>query len=104
MHPQFSQELKRKCPKPNKDRNAGQFLDSTASVFDNDYYKRIIGGKGVFLSDQTMLLDYRTKWIVEAFARDQALFFREFAAAMVKLGNVGVDGNGEVRLNCRVVN
>lgn len=104
MNPSFAQEMKRSCPNPTKDPNAGHLLDSTSSVFDNDYYKRVVGGKGVFLSDQTMMLDYRTRWIVEAYARDQGLFFREFAASMVKLGNVGVNVNGEVRLNCRVVN
>ncbi|KAL3834521.1 hypothetical protein ACJIZ3_009257 [Penstemon smallii] len=104
LNPQFAQDLKTKCPKPNQDSSAGHFLDSTQSVFDNDYYRRIVGGKGVFLSDQSMILDYRTKWIVEAFARDQSSFFSEFAASMVKLGNVGVNENGEVRVNCRVVN
>ncbi|KAL7108453.1 hypothetical protein ACP275_06G113300 [Erythranthe tilingii] len=104
IDPQFAAALKSRCPKPNSDRNAGQFLDSTSSVFDNDYYRRIVAGKGVFGSDQSLLADYRTRWIVEAFARDQGLFFWEFAASMVRLGNVGVVENGEVRSNCRVVN
>ncbi|OMO85975.1 Plant peroxidase [Corchorus capsularis] len=104
MNIEFAQTLRQKCPKPNKDRNAGQFLDSTASTFDNNYFKQLLAGKGVFGSDQALFNDYRTKWIVESFARDQSLFFREFAASMVKLGNFGVIENGEVRLNCRVVN
>nr|AHL39173.1 class III peroxidase [Populus trichocarpa] len=94
-HEYSAKNLKKKCPKPNKDDNAGEFLDSTSSTFDNDYYKRVIEGKGVFGAD--------TRWIVESFARDQSLFFRGFAASMVKLGNVGVIENGEVRLQCRVV-
>ncbi|XP_062120545.1 peroxidase 66 [Humulus lupulus] len=101
---EFGQELRKKCPKPNNDKNAGQFLDSTSSSFDNDYYKRLIQGKSVFGSDQALGGDFRTKWIVESFAGDQSLFFREFAASMVKLGSVGVIENGEVRQKCRVVN
>ncbi|CAK7337200.1 unnamed protein product [Dovyalis caffra] len=104
MNTQFAENLKRKCPKPNRDHSAGEFLDSTSSTFDNDYYKKVMEGKGVFGSDQALLGDYRTRWIVESFARDQSLFFREFAASMVNLGNVGVIENGEVRLKCRVVN
>ncbi|OMO97951.1 Plant peroxidase [Corchorus olitorius] len=104
MNIEFAQTLRQKCPKPNKDRNAGQFLDSTASTFDNNYFKQLLAGKGVFGSDQALFNDYRTKWIVESFARDQSSFFREFAASMVKLGNFGVIENGEVRLNCGVVN
>ncbi|KAL4385175.1 hypothetical protein GQ457_15G001710 [Hibiscus cannabinus] len=104
MHPVFAETLRKKCPKPNTDRNAGQFLDSTASTFDNSYYKQVLARKGVFGSDQALLSDDRTRWIVESFADDQSLWFREFAASMAKLGNVGVMENGEVRLNCRVVN
>ncbi|KAM6555984.1 hypothetical protein CsatB_003003 [Cannabis sativa] len=101
---EFAQQLRQKCPKPNNDITAGQFLDSTSSSFDNDYYKRLIQGKAVFGSDQALGGDLRTKSIVESFASDQSLFFREFAASMVKLGNVGVIENGEVRVKCRVAN
>ncbi|KAJ0098660.1 hypothetical protein Patl1_20035 [Pistacia atlantica] len=37
----------------------------------------------------------RLDGFVESFARDQGLFFREFVASMLKLGNVGVIENGE---------
>lgn len=104
MNIELAQELRKKCPKPNKDRNAGEFLDSTSSTFDNNYYKRLVAGKGVFGSDQALVGDYRTRWIVESFVKDQSLFFREFAASMVKLGNVGVTEDGDVRVKCRVLN
>ncbi|EEF51466.1 Peroxidase 66 precursor, putative [Ricinus communis] len=103
MKSEFAEKLRKKCPKQNKDRNAGEFLDLTSSTFDNDYYKQLKEGKGVFGSDQALFSDYRTRWIVETFSRDQSLFFREFAASMVKLGNVGVIENGEVRHKCQVV-
>ncbi|KAJ1386367.1 Secretory peroxidase [Sesbania bispinosa] len=104
LNTEFAFDLRKKCPKPNTNQNAGQFLDSTASVFDNDYYKQLLARKGVFSSDQSLVGDYRTRWIVEAFANDQSLFFKEFVASMLKLGNVGISEYGEVRLNCRVVN
>ncbi|KAG6716868.1 hypothetical protein I3843_04G063900 [Carya illinoinensis] len=104
MNDEFAENLRKKCPKPNKDRNAGEFFDSTLSTFDNEYYKRIMAGKGVLGSDQARVGDYRSRWIVEAFAKDQSLLSREFAASMMKLGNVGVIDSGEVRLQCGVVN
>nr|ACN60162.1 peroxidase [Tamarix hispida] len=104
MNQEFAQTLKQKCPSPNKNGDAGQFLDSTASKFDNDYYKQILAGKGVLLSDQTLYGDLRRRGFVESFAKDENSFFTEFADSMVKLGNVGVKEEGEVRLNCRVVN
>ncbi|KAM7494552.1 hypothetical protein LguiB_029161 [Lonicera macranthoides] len=100
----FAVELKKKCTKPNKDHGAGEFLDSTSSVFDNEYYRRVMGGKGVFGSDQALYGDYRTRWIVESFGGDEKLFFREFVDSMVKLGNVGGSEDGEVRVKCGVVN
>jgi peroxidase len=63
MNTRFAGNLKRKCPKPNKDHSAGEFLDSTSSTFDNDYYKRDIEGKGIFGSYHALLGDYRSRWI-----------------------------------------
>ncbi|KFK26799.1 hypothetical protein AALP_AA8G295000 [Arabis alpina] len=101
----FAQSLKKKCPKSsNRGKNAGTVLDSTTSVFDNVYYKQILSGKGVFGSDQALLGDDRTKWIVETFAQDQKAFFREFATSMVKLGKFGVKETGQVRVKSRFVN
>lgn len=104
INSEFAMSLKKKCPLRNKDRNAGEFLDSTSSKFDNDYYKRITMGKGVFGSDQALYEDPRTKSIVDSFAKNEKLFFKEFAASMVKLGNVGVIEDGEIRVKCSVVN
>ncbi|KAM1054546.1 hypothetical protein ACFX2I_001884 [Malus domestica] len=105
MNKEFAQKLRTKCSKPNRDITAGELLDSTSSTFDNNYYKQLVAGKGVFGSDQALFSDYRTRWIVESFAKDQSVFFKEFAASMVNLGNVGlIEDGGEVRLNCRVVN
>nr|BAD93164.1 cationic peroxidase [Zinnia elegans] len=104
INSEFAMSLKKKCPLKNKDRNAGEFLDSTSSRFDNDYYKRITMGKGVFGSDQALYGDSRTKGIVDSYAKDEKLFFKEFAASMVKLGNVGVIEDGEIRVKCNVVN
>ncbi|XP_074319639.1 peroxidase 66-like [Silene latifolia] len=104
MNPTFASMLKTKCPNPSTNGNAGQVLDSTAARFDNDYYKQLVAGKGVFLSDQSLYIDDRTRAIVESYAKDQNLFFSEFANSMVKLGNVGVIEAGEVRVNCRRAN
>ncbi|KAF5771317.1 putative peroxidase [Helianthus annuus] len=115
INSEFAMNLKKKCPLQNKDGNAGEFLDSTSSKFDNDYYKRITMGEGVFGSmldswsyswgsDQALYGDDRTKGIVDSYAKDEKLFFKEFAASMVKLGNVGVIEDGEIRVKCNVVN
>lgn len=106
MEENFANRLKKKCPLPNKDHAAGEFLDSTSSKFDNDYYKELMAGRGVFGSDQSLYSDQSSSWIVEAFAKDQITFFKEFVASMVKLGNIGIksDQDGEVRVQCRQIN
>ncbi|KAK6936387.1 hem peroxidase, partial [Dillenia turbinata] len=104
MNIEFAKRFRNKCPKTESGRSAGEFLDLTSSSFDNVYYKQIVAGKGLLGSDQTPLGDYRTRGLVESFAKDKVLFFREFTAAMFKLGNVGVMQEGKVRLNCRVIN
>ncbi|KAL9225274.1 hypothetical protein vseg_001220 [Gypsophila vaccaria] len=104
MNTNFASILKSKCPNSNTNGDAGQVLDSTATRFDNDYYKQLAAGKGVFLSDQSLFIDQRTRDLVESFANDQNLFFSEFATSMIKLGNVGVNEVGEVRVNCRKAN
>eukprot|EP00253_Pinus_taeda_P035437 PITA_35437 len=105
MEPQFAQSLRTVCPQPNNNRSAGAFLDSTATQFDNAYFKHLVEGKGVFGSDQALFLENPTKMIVKRFARDENGFFKAFQSSMVKLASVGVlNSGGEVRLNCRKVN
>eukprot|EP00253_Pinus_taeda_P031421 PITA_31421 len=105
IEPQFAQSLRTVCPQPNNNRSAGAFLDSTATQFDNAYFKHLVQGKGVFGSDQVLFLDNPTKMMVKRFARDENAFFKAFQTSMQKLGSVGVmTSGGEVRLNCRKVN
>ena len=70
MEPQFAQSLRAVCPQPNNNRSAGAFLDSTATQFDNAYFKHLVEGKGVFGSDQALFLENQTKMIVKRFERD----------------------------------
>ncbi|XP_057527302.1 peroxidase 66-like [Amaranthus tricolor] len=103
----LAQTLKEKCPhKHKRSNNAGYHLDSSYLEFDNEYYRRLIARRGVLHSDQSLYNDYRTKFLVESYAKYETLFFMEFSDAMVKVGNLGAKDHhkGEVRKNCRLVN
>ncbi|XP_010693448.2 peroxidase 66 [Beta vulgaris subsp. vulgaris] len=103
----FANMLKEKCTnKHHRDTTSGYYLDSTSAIFDNEYYKRLVARKGVLATDQVLYNDYRSKFLVESYAKYETLFFMEFAASMIKLGNLGVNSHyhGEVRTNCRSVN
>ncbi|CAN6328172.1 unnamed protein product [Urochloa humidicola] len=82
----------------------------TRKVFDNKYYGNLLYGRAKLASDQVMLSDpvaeATTAPIVHRFAGNQNDFFRNFAASMVKMGNIApLTGNdGEIRKSCRRIN
>ncbi|KAK1629156.1 hypothetical protein QYE76_003471 [Lolium multiflorum] len=82
----------------------------TPDVFDNKYYGNLMHGRAPLSSDQVMLSDpvaaTTTAPIVRRFSDSQKDFFRNFAASMTKMGNIGplTGKDGEIRKNCRRVN
>jgi peroxidase len=82
----------------------------TPNVFDNKYYGNLLRGQAQLPSDQVMLSDpsapATTTPIVHRFASNQKDFFGNFAASMIKMGNISplTGRNGEIRKNCRRVN
>jgi peroxidase len=82
----------------------------TPDVFDNKYYNILLRGRALLPSDQVMLSDpiaaMTTTPTVRRFSSSQKDFFRNFAASMIKMGNISplTGRNGEIRKNCRRVN
>ena len=74
--------------------------------FDNKYYENLEAQRGLFHSDQELFNGGSQDALVRAYSANNALFFRDFAAAMVKMSNISplTGTNGEIRSNCRVVN
>uniref|UniRef100_A0A0D3HG20 Peroxidase n=1 Tax=Oryza barthii TaxID=65489 RepID=A0A0D3HG20_9ORYZ len=64
----------------------------------------VMNNRGLLSSDQALLGDKNTAVQVVAYANDASTFQSDFAAAMVKMGAVGVltGSSGKVRANCRV--
>jgi peroxidase len=100
-------ELQRLCPQDG-DGNVTAFLDPCTPVsFDNQYYKDVVAGKGLLFSDAALETTAgTTRQLVQTYADDQASFFRDFAASMLKMGASRVlsGPDGEVRHNCRIPN
>ncbi|KAF3795809.1 Peroxidase 51 [Nymphaea thermarum] len=106
MNATYAKQLQVQCPR-NVDPNIAVGMDSvTPFAFDNQYFKNLLQGKGMFTSDQVLYTDPRSRSIVELFARNNQAFNVAFANAMTKLGRVGVKtGNqGEIRRDCAFVN
>ncbi|CAN6288926.1 unnamed protein product [Urochloa humidicola] len=74
------------------------------NAFDEGFYKGVMANRGLLASDQALLSDGNTAVQVVTYANDPASFQSDFAAAMVKMGSVGVltGTSGKIRGNCRV--
>lgn len=73
---------------------------------DTAYYSDLLENRGLFISDQVLMTDPSTAAQVTQNAVSGLSWRANFAAAMVKMGQIGVlTGNaGEIRSNCRVIN
>ncbi|PNX85638.1 peroxidase 17-like protein [Trifolium pratense] len=103
FNPSFRAELFKQCPL-DVDQNKTLNLDATPVIFDNQYFKDLVDGRGFLNSDQTLFTFPQTQGLVRLFSIDQNEFFKAFVEGMLKLGDLQSDQPGEIRKNCRVVN
>nr|AFK33671.1 unknown [Lotus japonicus] len=101
----YATQLQQMCPKNVNPQIAINMDPTTPRTFDNIYYKNLQQGKGLFTSDQILFTDQRSKATVNSFASNSNPFNANFAAAMIKLGRVGVKTarNGKIRTDCSVL-
>lgn len=107
LHPKFAERLRVLCANYTTNPGMAAFLDPiTANKFDNMYFQNLLRGLGLLASDHVLVTDPRTKPIVEMYAKDQEVFFKDFARAMEKLSMYGVKTGkqGEVRHRCDTFN
>ncbi|EAZ22371.1 hypothetical protein OsJ_06029 [Oryza sativa Japonica Group] len=83
--------------------------DSTAltqNVFDNAYYRNLLAQRGLLHSDQELFNGGSQDALVQQYSSNPALFAADFAAAMIKMGNIKplTGAAGQIRRSCRAVN
>uniref|UniRef100_A0A0D6QTP2 Peroxidase n=1 Tax=Araucaria cunninghamii TaxID=56994 RepID=A0A0D6QTP2_ARACU len=102
----FASSLQSNCPSTGGDDNLAPLDLQTPTTFDNDYYKNLRSQKGLLHSDQQLFNGGSTDSQVTTYSSNQNTFFSDFAAAMVKMGNINplTGSNGEIRTNCRKPN
>ncbi|XP_009600643.1 peroxidase 16-like [Nicotiana tomentosiformis] len=102
LNRQYAAQLRQMCPIRVDPRIAINMDPTTPNTFDNAYFKNLQQGKGLFVSDQILFTDPRSRNTVNFFASNNNAFKQAFATAMIKLGRVGVlTGNqGEIRFDC----
>ncbi|KAJ8650276.1 hypothetical protein MRB53_003299 [Persea americana] len=107
LDPNYTAQLKQQCPQGSTDPNLVVPMDpNTPNSMDTSYYQNIRLNRGLFTSDQTLLTHAATLNQVSENAANPFVWRENFAAAMVKMGQMSVltGSVGEIRLNCRVIN
>lgn len=102
----FAKSLQSFCPVSGND-TVLQGLDlQTKFLFDNKYYGNLLSKKGLLHSDQELYNGNNADYLVKRFVKHQDKFFKDFAKAMVKMGNISplTGTKGEIRTNCRKAN
>ncbi|KAL8148480.1 hypothetical protein AgCh_005742 [Apium graveolens] len=108
MDPLYAVQLKQQCPQ--RSPNMGNFTvpinPSSPAMADTDYYMDVLANRGLHNSDQTLLSSPMTTNQVAQNAMNPMFWRSKFAAAMVKMGRIGVltGKPGEIRATCRVIN
>ncbi|XP_010421788.1 PREDICTED: peroxidase 37-like [Camelina sativa] len=101
--------LRKQCPRNGNQSVLVDFDLRTPTLFDNKYYVNLKENKGLIQSDQELFSSPDAKDtipLVRAYADGQGKFFDAFVKAMIRMGNLSplTGKQGEIRLNCRVVN
>lgn len=110
INPSFQKQRQNDCPvEPGQNDNFVEDLDLvTPKKFDNNYFKLLYHGLGLLTSDQALYLggEGKTDKIVLNYAKNQRKFFRDFAKAMIKMGDIHdlTGSSGEIRKHCRKKN
>ncbi|VVB08590.1 unnamed protein product [Arabis nemorensis] len=105
----YLKTLRKQCPRNGNQNILVDFDLRTPTVFDNKYYVNLKENKGLIQTDQELFSSpdaSDTIPLVRAFADGTDKFFKAFVEAMIRMGNLSplTGKQGEIRLNCRVVN
>ena len=96
------------CPRAagSGDNNLAPLDLQTPTAFENNYYKNLVGKKGLLHSDQELFNGGATDAQVRSYVDSQSAFFADFVTGMIKMGDISplTGNNGQIRTNCRRVN
>jgi len=101
--------LRKQCPRNGNQSVLVDFDLRTPTVFDNKFYVNLKENKGLIQSDQELFSSpdaSDTIPLVRAYADGKEKFFNAFVEAMLRMARLSplTGKQGEIRLNCRVVN
>ncbi|CAN1233788.1 Peroxidase P7 [Linum perenne] len=105
--PNFATTRRANCPAATGTGDANLApLDFSPNRFDNAYYRELVAQRGLLHSDQQLFSGGSQDALVRTYSTNVNAFARDFANAMIRMGNLSplTGANGEIRLNCRIIN
>ncbi|CAK9326791.1 unnamed protein product [Citrullus colocynthis] len=102
----FASTRRRNCPTSGGNGNLAPLDLVTPNSFDNNYFKNLVQRKGLLETDQVLFNGGSTDNIVTEYSRDPTAFKSDFAAAMIKMGDIQplTGSKGQIRNICGIVN
>lgn len=102
----FAKSLQQNCPKSGNGNALASLDRQTPFVFDTLYFDNLLQKKGLLRTDQELFNGGSADSLVEKYSTDTSAFFKDFAKAMIKMGNIKplTGSDGQIRINCRKVN
>lgn len=106
IDPTFAATRRRNCPASGGDNNLAPLDVQTPNKFGNNYFQNLVAQRGLLHSDQELFNGGSQDALVRTYSSKDGAFSSDFAAAMVKMGNISplTGSKGEIRRKCRVVN
>ncbi|KAI3963311.1 hypothetical protein MKW98_022733 [Papaver atlanticum] len=108
IDPAFATTRRANCPSTSGsgDRNLAPLDIQTPTRFENTYFQNLVAQRGLLNSDQVLFNNGSQDALVRTYSQNNARFLADFAAAMVKMGNLSPASGTqtEIRTNCRRTN
>ncbi|KAL5707512.1 Peroxidase 52 [Ranunculus cassubicifolius] len=102
----FARFRQRDCPPTGEDDKLAPLDFGSTNFFNNHYYDNLVEMRGLLHSDQELFNNGAQDNLVRSYKDSNSLFERDFAYAMVKMGNINplTGSNGEIRKKCWKLN
>ncbi|KAL3682080.1 hypothetical protein R1sor_000102 [Riccia sorocarpa] len=100
----FTNNLRAQCPASGGSPNTVVASDASNIIFDTQYFRDVLAGRGLLTIDAAVGKDPRTSPFVNQFATNSQLFFTTFQSAFTKMTRFKVltGSKGIIRKNCRI--
>ncbi|KAF8399298.1 hypothetical protein HHK36_015163 [Tetracentron sinense] len=106
IDPRFATTRRANCPATGGNTNLAPLDIQTVNQFDNNYFQNLVAWRRLLHSDQVLFNNGSQDALVQTYSLNNGHFVADFAAAMVKMGNISplTGTEGEIRKNCRKIN